>query len=124
MPVAGGPGAVMGSKGVKVIVLDDAGAAMRQPKDPEKYKEANKIFVEGLRKHGVTGQALPAYGTSVLANILNEAGAYPTYNFKQGTFAGVSRISGETDSRAGNGKRWCPYPRLSSRLCHPLFRHI
>ena len=94
----GGPGAVMGSKGVKVIVLDDTDLPMRQPKDPDKYKEANKVFVEGLRKHGVTGQALPAYGTSVLANILNEAGAYPTYNFKQGTFAGVSKISGETEA--------------------------
>jgi aldehyde:ferredoxin oxidoreductase len=92
----GGPGAVMGSKRVKVIVLDDSGLPMCEPKDPVKYKEANKIFVEGLRKHGVTGQALPSYGTEVLANILNEAGAYPTYNFKQGTFPGVSKISGET----------------------------
>jgi aldehyde:ferredoxin oxidoreductase len=94
----GGPGAVMGSKGVKVIVLDDSGLPMREPKNPEKYKEANRAFVEGLRKHGVTGQALPAYGTNVLANILNEAGAYPTYNFKQGTFTGVSKISGETEA--------------------------
>jgi len=94
----GGPGAVMGSKKIKVIVLDDTGLPMREPKDPAKFKEANKVFVEGLRKHGVTGQALPAYGTNVLANILNEAGAYPTYNFKQGTFAGVSNISGEKEA--------------------------
>ncbi|MCX5809235.1 MAG: aldehyde ferredoxin oxidoreductase, partial [Proteobacteria bacterium] len=94
----GGVGAVMGSKGVKVIVLDDTGLHMRPPKDPEKFREANKIFVEGLRKHGVTGEALPAYGTNVLTNILNEAGAYPTYNFKEGTFAGASRISGETEA--------------------------
>jgi len=94
----GGVGAVMGSKGVKVIVLDDAGLLMRPPKDPEKFREANRIFVEGLRKHGVTGEALPAYGTNVLANILNEAGAYPAYNFKDGTFAGASKISGETEA--------------------------
>jgi aldehyde:ferredoxin oxidoreductase len=94
----GGVGAVMGSKGVKVIVLDDTGTAMRQPKDPAKFGEANKAFVAGLMKHGVTGQALPAYGTNVLANILNEAGAYPTYNFKEGRFAGTSKISGETQA--------------------------
>lgn len=94
----GGVGAVMGSKRVKVIVLDDTGLHMRPPKDPEKFREANKIFVEGLRKHGVTGEALPAYGTNVLTNILNEAGAYPAYNFKEGTFAGVSKISGETEA--------------------------
>ncbi len=94
----GGPGAVMGSKGVKVIVLDDTGAAMRQPKDPDRFNAANKTFVEGLRKHGVTGEALPAYGTNVLTNILNEAGGYPTYNFKEGRFAGASKISGETEA--------------------------
>jgi aldehyde:ferredoxin oxidoreductase len=92
----GGVGAVMGSKGVKVIVLDDSGMKFREPKDKEKFNEANKRFTEGLRQHGVTGQALPAYGTNVLTNILNEAGAYPTYNFKEGRFAGAAKISGET----------------------------
>ncbi len=94
----GGVGAVMGSKGVKVIVLDDAGMKMRSPKDPEKFREANKKFVEGLRQHPVTGQGLPAYGTNVLTNILNEVGGYPTYNFKQGRFESAGKISGETQA--------------------------
>jgi aldehyde:ferredoxin oxidoreductase len=94
----GGVGAVMGAKGVKVIVLDDTGAPMRAPKNPEKFAAANKTWVEGLRKHGVTGQALPAYGTNVLTNILNEAGGYPTNNFSEGTFKGASKISGETEA--------------------------
>jgi aldehyde:ferredoxin oxidoreductase len=92
----GGVGAVMGSKGVKTIVLDDTGMTMRAPKDPEKFKDANKRFVDGLKQHPVSGKALPAFGTNVLTNILSEAGGYPTYNFKQGTFAGASKISGET----------------------------
>ncbi len=91
----GGVGAVMGSKGVKAIILDDAGMKMRPPKDPEKYRDANRKFVEGLRKHPVTGEALPSYGTNVLTNILNEAGGYPTYNFKQGQFSGSVNLSGE-----------------------------
>lgn len=94
----GGVGAVMGSKGVKVIVLDDSGMKMRPPKDPDAFKDANKRFVEGLRKHAVTGQGLPAYGTNVLTNILNEVGGYPTYNFKQGRFEGAAKISGETQA--------------------------
>lgn len=94
----GGVGAVMGSKGVKVIVLDDTGVEMRKPKDPEKFKEANKTFVAGLKKHSVTGEALPAYGTNVLANIINESGGYPTYNFKEGQFNGTAKISGETEA--------------------------
>jgi aldehyde:ferredoxin oxidoreductase len=94
----GGMGAVMGSKGVKVIVLDDTGMSMRQPKDQDKFKEANKEWVAGLQSHGVTGQALPAYGTNVLTNIINEAGGYPTYNFKEGRFAGAAKISGEVEA--------------------------
>lgn len=98
----GGVGAVMGAKGIKVIVLDDEGMGMRTAADPEKFKEANKRFVDGLRKHPVTGQGLPAYGTNVLTNILNEAGGYPTYNFKQGRFEGAHQISGETQAETEN----------------------
>jgi aldehyde:ferredoxin oxidoreductase len=94
----GGVGAVMGAKGVKVIVLDDTGKTMRSPKDAEKFKEAQKVWVKGLQTHPVTGQGLPAYGTNVLTNILNEAGGYPTYNFKEGRFAGAAKISGETQA--------------------------
>jgi aldehyde:ferredoxin oxidoreductase len=94
----GGGGAVMGSKGVKVIVLDDEGMKMRSPKDLEKFKAANKKFVEGLKQHPITGEGLPAYGTNVLTNVLNEAGGYPTYNFKQGRFDGAAKISGETQA--------------------------
>jgi len=94
----GGVGAVMGSKGVKVIVLDDTGRSMRTPKDPEAFKEANKRFVDGLRKHPVTGEGLPAYGTNVLTNVINEAGGYPTLNFSSGRFEGASAISGEAQA--------------------------
>src|SRR5512141_2550509 len=52
----GGTGAVMGSKRVKAIILDDTGLKMRPPKDPEKFREANRRFVEGLRKHPITGE--------------------------------------------------------------------
>jgi aldehyde:ferredoxin oxidoreductase len=104
----GGVGAVMGAKGVKVIVVDDSGCTVRSPKDSEKFKEANKAFVAGLRKHPVTGQGLPAYGTNVLTNVINEAGAYPTKNFMWGRFETCSKISGETQAetevaRGGEG---------------------
>ncbi len=98
----GGVGAVMGSKGIKVIVLDDEGLKMRTPAEPEKFKAANKAFVEGLRKHPVTGEGLPAYGTNVLTNVVNEAGGYPTNNFQTGQFAGASNISGETQAALEN----------------------
>jgi aldehyde:ferredoxin oxidoreductase len=98
----GGVGAVMGSKGVKVIVVDDEGTSKRQPADPEKFKKANKTFVAGLRKHPVCGEGLPAYGTNVLTNVVNEAGGYPTNNFSTGQFAGAAKISGEAQAELEN----------------------
>jgi len=92
----GGVGAVMGAKGVKVIVLDDDGMEKVQPKDAEAFKEANKVFTQGLKSHPVTGEGLPAFGTNVLTNVINEAGGYPTRNFSSGQFEGASNISGET----------------------------
>ena len=108
----GGPGAVMGSKGIKVIVLDDTGLKRRQPQDPERFNEANKHFVKGLKSHSVTGEGLPTYGTSILTNILNEAGAYPTNNFSSGRFDGATKISGEAYAetekiRGGNPTHGC-----------------
>ncbi len=94
----GGVGAVMGSKGIKVILLDGTGTSMRKPKDPEAFKAANKAYAEGLKKHPVTGQGLPAYGTNVLTNIINEAGAYPTRNFSTGQFADAAKLSGEAQA--------------------------
>ncbi|KPA09615.1 protein containing Aldehyde ferredoxin oxidoreductase [Candidatus Magnetomorum sp. HK-1] len=108
----GGVGAVMGAKGVKVIVLDDSGTSPLQPQNKEKFNHYNKRFADGLRKHSVTGEGLPTFGTNVLTNIVNEAGAYPTNNFKFGQFAGASKISGESlanleTSRGGNATQGC-----------------
>jgi aldehyde:ferredoxin oxidoreductase len=108
----GGVGAVMGAKGIKVIVLDDSGMKMRNPQDPDKFKAANKVWIDGLKKHPVTGEGLPAYGTNVLSNIINEAGGFPTRNFSRGRFEGVSKICGETEAeietaRGGKATHGC-----------------
>ncbi|MBW2429153.1 MAG: aldehyde ferredoxin oxidoreductase, partial [Deltaproteobacteria bacterium] len=100
----GGVGAVMGSKGVKVIVVDDAGCKTRAPANPDNFKAANKEFVAGLKKHAISGEGLPAYGTNVMTNIINEAGAYPTKNFQLGQFDGCEKISGETQAEIENAR--------------------
>ena len=108
----GGGGAVMGSKGVKLIVLDRAGTSSVAAKDMSAFGDANKAFSEGLKAHPVTGQALPAYGSAVLTNIINEAGAYPTNNFRFGQFATADKISGEVmadleEKRGGDPEHGC-----------------
>lgn len=105
----GGLGAVMGSKKIKAIVLDDTGATKVPIAEPEKFKEAGKIFSKALLDHPVSGQSLAAYGTNVLVNIINEAGGLPANNFTQGRIDYADNISGETmnaiiTERGGEGK--------------------
>jgi len=108
----GGLGAVMGSKGLKAIVLNPSNCDHPASADPDALKEASKRFAKHLTEHAVTGQSLPMYGTNVLADIINSAGAYPTRNFSAGTFEGVDAISGEAEretivARGGNPRHPC-----------------
>jgi aldehyde:ferredoxin oxidoreductase len=92
----GGLGAVMGSKKIKYITIDDTDGPGVQVADQEKFKGAAKVFAKGLVEHPVSGQALKQFGTDVLINILNEVGGLPTRNFRYGQFEGHNKISGET----------------------------
>lgn len=91
----GGLGAVMGSKGLKAIVVDDRGAPGVSMANPEAFARASKKLTEAILAHGVTSQALPTYGTCVCINVLNEAGGLPTRNFHAGQFEGHDKVSGE-----------------------------
>ncbi|MEW6531926.1 MAG: aldehyde ferredoxin oxidoreductase C-terminal domain-containing protein [Thermodesulfobacteriota bacterium] len=94
----GGMGAVMGSKGLKAVVVDDKEAPGVKYADEEAFKQAAEVFRSALREHPVTkpGGGLAMYGTNVLVNVINEAGGFPTRNFSEGRFEGAGKISGET----------------------------
>ncbi|HSK47465.1 MAG TPA: aldehyde ferredoxin oxidoreductase C-terminal domain-containing protein [Coriobacteriia bacterium] len=92
----GGLGAVMGSKGLKGIVISDKGAKSREPANKEEFVAATRRFSAALKEHAVSGTGLPMYGTNVLTNILSEAGGLPTRNFARGTFEFADAIGGET----------------------------
>jgi aldehyde:ferredoxin oxidoreductase len=91
----GGLGALLGSKGLKAIVVLTDKTFEAHCYDSERFNAAAKRFVEVLRKNPVSGQTLPSYGTNGLVNVINEAGALPTHNFREGTFAGAGNVSGE-----------------------------
>ncbi|HSW11039.1 MAG TPA: aldehyde ferredoxin oxidoreductase C-terminal domain-containing protein [Bacillota bacterium] len=94
----GGMGAVMGSKGLKAIVLDDKEGPGVPIADKALFDTGRKKLAEALQTHAVTkpGGGLNTYGTAVLVNVINEAGGFPTRNFRDGRFAGAAKISGET----------------------------
>jgi len=91
----GGLGAVMGSKGLKALVLDDTGAGYLEPKRPEAFKSVIQEYAELLKTSPVI-KNYTDYGTAALVNVTNALGGLPTRNFSTGQFSGVDKISGET----------------------------
>jgi aldehyde:ferredoxin oxidoreductase len=89
----GGPGAVMGSKNLKAIVVEGKDRPEIVDKDQFKFLlyEARK----SLAQSPLTSQALPEFGTVVLMNIMNNVGALATRNHQQTQFEGAESISGE-----------------------------
>jgi len=114
----GGLGAVLGSKGLKLIVVDGKDAPGVSIADKELFDQGRKAMTAALQSHDVTkpGGGLNSYGTAVLVNIINEAGGLPTRNFREGRFEGAAKISGEAmseycETRGGVGTMGHP--------CHP-----
>ena len=93
----GGLGAVMGSKGLKFIVLNRKGGPGVEIADKALFDQGRKKLTDALRTADITKPkgALNSYGTAVLINIMNEAGGLPTKNFSNGRFEGAPNIAGE-----------------------------
>jgi aldehyde:ferredoxin oxidoreductase len=88
-----GVGAVMGSKNLKAIAVRGTGGV--KVKDGMAFLKATAAGKKVLQGNAVTGQGLPAYGTQVLMNVINEAGAMPTRNHREVQFEGAHAISAE-----------------------------
>ena len=93
----GGLGSVMGSKGLKFIVINNDGAPGVQIADKALFDQGRKKMANALLTHNITKPkgTLNAYGTAALINVLNEAGGLPTRNFSSGRFEGAGSIAGE-----------------------------
>ena len=90
----GGLGAVLGSKQVIAIIVDDTNGKRPDPKDPVLFDTGRKKFVESLRKHEAR-EALREFGTEGLMNVMNESGGLPTRNWHEGYFKEAHKISGD-----------------------------
>jgi aldehyde:ferredoxin oxidoreductase len=89
----GGLGAVMGSKNLKAIVT--RGTKKIPVHDPDALKEFLPRLDRLIDKNPITGKSLQLLGTSVLVNVMNAHGIYPTRNFQQGVFNDAEGVSGE-----------------------------
>lgn len=89
-----GVGAVMGSKNLKAVAVKGSGSV--QVADKEAFRKATLEGFQKVKANPVTSQGLPAYGTAILINIINQSGILPTRNFQDGVFEGAEKISGES----------------------------
>lgn len=96
MAARGGLGALMGSKGLKAVVLDASGGEAPPLADPELFRAAARRFATELAENPRTGRqgSMHLYGTSAIVEAVNEMGAFPTRNFSAGRFEGVENLAG------------------------------
>lgn len=88
-----GAGAVLGAKKIKALVA--FGTKRAHIHNKEAFDKYNIKFIEFLRNHPMTGNALPRYGSAGLLNNANASHALPTKNFSKGQFENASKITGE-----------------------------
>jgi aldehyde:ferredoxin oxidoreductase len=89
-----GVGAVMGSKHLKAIAVRGT-KGVGNIAHPKEFMKVTFEKKKVLADNAVTGQGLPAYGTQVLMNVINEVGALPTRNHRDSQFEGAKDISAE-----------------------------
>jgi aldehyde:ferredoxin oxidoreductase len=91
----GGLGAVMGSKGLKALIVSRQGKNPDALVDSETFKESARVFAQVIKANPFSGQVLPKLGTAGLVAPLNAMGAFPSYNATKGVLEGWEKISGE-----------------------------
>ncbi|MCG8324379.1 MAG: aldehyde ferredoxin oxidoreductase family protein [Thiotrichales bacterium] len=100
-----GVGTVMASKNLKLLACRGT-KGVSNIKDPSAFLNATNEGKKVLAENAVTGEGLPAMGTQVLMNVINEVGAMPTRNMREVQFEGASKISAEAmhEPRESDGK--------------------
>ena len=89
----GGLGAVMGSKGIKAIIIEPKQGSSITFEDPATFKSIAGAWARELK----TGKAgFSKLGTSMTVSVSQTVQGLPTRNFSEGTFDGSEKISGET----------------------------
>ncbi|NWF93830.1 MAG: aldehyde ferredoxin oxidoreductase [Syntrophaceae bacterium] len=121
----GGLGAVMGSKGIKAIVVDDAEAVPVQVSDEALLREASKALAQAILADPKT-ENRHRYGTPAILMVANEIGLLPTRNFSAGQFEKAEEIAGERiaeviGARGGEGCSGAPCLRGCVISCSNVF---
>lgn len=88
-----GAGAVLGAKNLKALIA--FGTREVAIENKKKFDTYNAKWINMLRKHPMTGESLPRYGSAGLVSKANASAALPTHNFREGRYAEFEKVSGE-----------------------------
>jgi len=121
----GGLGSLVGSKGVKAIVVDDTGATSPPAFDEVMLREASKTLVQMIMADPKT-ENRHRFGTPAVLMACNELGILPTRNFSAGQFERAEELSGEyiadvIKRRGGEGHSGTPCVRGCVISCSNVF---
>jgi aldehyde:ferredoxin oxidoreductase len=105
----GGLGAVMGSKGLKYVMIDPAKRPVRQPAERKKFMARCKGYTKEFRE-GPKGKVFQ-FGTSAVVPIANMLQTFPHRNRTQGQSPDAATLDGkrivETFESRGGGMHNC-----------------
>jgi aldehyde:ferredoxin oxidoreductase len=90
----GGLGAVMGSKGLKAIIIDDSGSKRVDISEPALFRKTVRSWVYTLR-HDVGCELFSKYGTPLAVANSGSQGTMPGDNYRTGRPEGFRNLNGE-----------------------------
>ena len=90
----GGLGAVMGSKGLKAIIVDDSGTSSVDIADPALFKKTVRSWVNTI-KHDIGCRLFSKYGTPFAVANSSKQGTLPGDNYRSGRPGGFMKVRGE-----------------------------
>jgi aldehyde:ferredoxin oxidoreductase len=99
----GGLGAVMGSKGIKAMVINAEDAKVAEPKNREAFKATVKELIETL-KQDKGSQSFSQFGTPGGIRFLSQLGSMPSWNYHGGTVQGIENIYGDRIARVNQDR--------------------
>ena len=105
----GGMGALMGSKGIKAVVVERNGTSGFTYSDKDAFTKTVKLVMKCVMDNSEDRDNYAKYGTPFMVELMNAKGAFPTRNFSSGRFELVDKISGKAvydliEERGGDGK--------------------
>ena len=91
----GGVGAVMGSMGIKAIVIPGKQGAKFYGKDDSLWKDAFKRFTKTIQATPATAETMPQFGTALTMEKMHGLAGLPVNNFRCGQLENIETFGGK-----------------------------